>query len=373
MDIRCRECGQKYHIPDSQIEDKRVYFNCDNCGHKTVIDKRKEKWSLFQGFHETESCSSNILEGIFHSFNLKNILFSFTTFLAISLIIGLCALIAWKNISFLGQHPFLSGFLLFILMLSFNHTLDIILYMLSRNSFSRISGEENISFSSIRKEISHNSLVIFLFSSGPVLLAGLLLLPVFAMKTDFGIVYSGIFYGIITILFTVIIFAVIFKNIMIAFAANKNRTVKSFFRNFFRFAAVENINIPVYSFIIAIVLAAMSSLIWGISSAAISGTSGILTSVFAAEGLSLFSGHDLAAVTSISGSVKAGLLLALISLFIITLFISAFMINLSQTLACAAIHIMESNPGRSANRPLILAGLITAALFIPLVIFLVIH
>jgi len=73
MEIRCKKCNQKYNLPEDQVENKRVYFFCENCGHKIIIDRKKEN-----GYSDLLPSTDplnirDLLSGIFYSFNMKNI------------------------------------------------------------------------------------------------------------------------------------------------------------------------------------------------------------------------------------------------------------------------------------------------------------
>ena len=115
MDISCKKCDKKYQIPDNQIEDKRVYFYCSDCGHKIVINRKKIKWPTYKGLTSETLSAKDLFEGIYYSFNIKNVLLSYFILISFTVLITLFSFIIYHNIQFFQKYPIFSGFLSIIL------------------------------------------------------------------------------------------------------------------------------------------------------------------------------------------------------------------------------------------------------------------
>lgn len=185
------------------------------------------------------------------------------------------------------------------------------------------------------------------------------------MKNNYAPVYEGIFHSFNLILVSIIIFIFFFKNILYSFIAFRNRNFHDTFSGIFRFLAIENINVPVFLFLIcsitccvflfihSIVILGLSFIIF-LLAPAISGNIG-----FSATGISPSAsagkfGKLTEVLVKFAGPLNDGAPLIIFSTFLVFIFILSYIINLNQTLSSVAVMIMESNPGRSINKKVIL-------------------
>jgi len=351
MDINCKECNQKYHIPDNRLDERRVYFICEKCGNRVVIEGQKDPWSQYRGRSISGYTARDMLDGIFFSFNKKNILISFFLLVSVSLLLAVLSFIVRENMAFFTGHMvfsllFSAGVVLFI---SFAY--DLHLYLLSRNIFNRIANDRNIIFSKVRDEILHDSGMVFIFSAGFILCLMLLLVPVPFLKS-YGLIYSGIFYPVLFSLSLLAVLAWYLKNILYAFVALKSRSARHCAASIVRFLAVENINIPVYMFLTGAISTAVLLFLSVFFLAAVLLIPGIV-SLFHGGG----SHTGVALIESVRGMMSGmpvqsmvGAGITGIMLFLFVLLFLAYLINLKQAISVMCVHIMESNPGRSVSR-----------------------
>ncbi len=381
MDISCKKCGQKYHVPDEKVHDRRLYFNCEKCGYKIILDRRGESWSSFRGLSLERFSSRDILEGVFYSFNIRNILFTFFLLLIYTAIIFILSLLFTKNAGFITGHPALSVFLIYLFVLLMVYFFDIHLYMLSKSIYHDISYNENLSFSSIAPEINNDIKPVFIISIGFIILFSILFFPVYLMKSHYSLVYEGIFHIINLLLIAVILFTSFFKGIIYSFIAFRVRTPKESLRGLAGFFRIENLNIPFYSLLIG----AVSLFVFIIAAVLLGGGTFVLFSLIAptlAGGTGMQFGKlhtgpltgGLGDLTAFAGTLFAGssegITLVILSTGLVFLFLLSYMINLYQSLSSVAVFIMEKNPGRSVNRIAILLVAVLFAAAVKLAVFL---
>jgi len=371
MNISCIKCNKQYYIPDHLIDDRHVHFYCDKCNHKIVIIRKnkkriKESWSLYRGLTDLRPTLKNILDGIFYSFNLKNILLSFVVLLSFSIVLSLFILIVYNNISFFIEHPFISGAILFILFVLLAYIYDIHLYLLSLNTFNRINTGISMKFSMAKYEIANDLKSIFILSIGIIIIFTFLFFPISLMDFRPGFIYEGIFHSVFVLLAIIIISIFYFKNIICAFIALKSRNVKYTFKNLFQFFVVENINIPIYIFFTNIISTIIAVTLFLLLIGVIVFISIILSASLAPETFftSTF-GNFSGLFANLSNFMGAGIVLVSISTYIVLLFIFSYIINLIQTLSTVSVYIMESNPGDSVSKNAILITIL--AVFIVLI------
>lgn len=374
MDIRCGKCNQKYHLPDDQVDDKRVYFFCENCGHRIVVNRKKEAWF---SYHVPEPLSHgvDILEGIYLSFNRKNFFITFFLLLFWTCIFAIAALTASRTMTFFSTHIFLGGFIIFIMAMLFMWTFDVHLYLLSKNLFFRIKNGKNLIFSGARADIVHDMPSLAFISMGIPAIFILVILPVYLMKSEFGAAYAGFFHGFMLVCALFILLILHCKNILMAFIALRPRSLVHTVGGFSRFLIVENINIPVYLGIISIVTLFFAGMIFLLLAGALTVTTltagTMLPSLLPHSGIfpgflgsGAFPSLPTAGLES-ADSLWSGLAMAGFWTYLFFLVFISYTVNLVQSLASVAMKIMESNPGKSLGRGALLLGmLITAGFFV---------
>jgi len=374
MDIRCGKCNQKYHLPDDQVDDRRVYFFCENCGHRIVIDRKKEAWFSYRVL-EPLSHGADIFEGIYLSFNRKNFFITFFLLLFWTGVFAIAALAASHTMTFFSAHIFLGGFIVFVMAMLFMWTFDIHLYLLSRNLFFRIKNGKNMIFSGARDGIVQDMPSLAFISMGIPAICILVILPVYLMKSEFGAAYAGFFHGFMLICALLILLILYCKNILMAFIALRPRSLGHTVEGFFRFLAVENINIPVYLLIISIVTLFFAGTIFLLMAGALAVTTltagTMLPSLLPHSGIipGPLGGGTLPSLPSAgpesADSLWNGIAMAGFWTYLFFLVFISYAVNLVQSLASVAMKIMENNPGRSLGRGALLLGMvITTGFFV---------
>jgi len=374
MDLSCKKCTQKYHIPDDQISSRRIYFNCEKCGYKIILDLRGENWLTYKGIDSEKLSVKDIFEGIYYSFNLKNIAVTFFILLSYVFLLIILSLVVSRNSEYIALHPVFSGFFLFLLSIVMVYVFDIHLYLVSKNIFNRIKYNKNLQFSSISPEIFDDLRPVFVLSAGVFLVLFLIFFPVFLMKDYYAFIYEGIFHSINLVLASFIVFIFFTKNILYSFIALRNRNFRDTFSSIFRFITIENINIPFYIFFISSITGFFFLLLSGLMFFGVFIIFSLMIPLLPGKGTFPLGGffsffHEggvqklLSDSSRLFGSVTDGLSLVLISTALAAVFVMAYLINLNQTISAVAVYIMESNPGRTVNRSILLitSGLIFAA------------
>ncbi len=371
MNIKCQECSKEFHIPEKQISGPRLEFICSNCQHKIVVMTKKERGAGRQPVYRALSAPfltiKNLLDGIFYSFNLKNTILSFLVHLGLIFLLSPFVLIVYYNIEFFTAHPALSGFLVFFLIVVFSYAYDIHLYLLSLNAYSRINTGRSMQFSAQTEYIINDIKSVFIVSSGVFIVFMILLLPLFLLDTEWGIVYEGFLYIAILILALSLIVILYFKKIIYAFIANKQRSIKNNFLSFMRFIIIENINIPIYMFFTGAITSMIGFIVFGLIFTVI-----LLVAVITALSLipQLLPGlaspniaDNLPALYSIVPHLTGvgGILIAATT-FSVLLFLFAYIVNLRQTLAAVSVQIMKSNPVESINRNAVIIAVLLVSL-----------
>ncbi len=380
MDISCKKCGQKYHIPDEKAHERRLYFNCEKCNYKIIIDQRRESWQNYKGLSLERFSSKDILEGIYYSFNMRNILLTFFLLLAYTAVVFIISLIFTKNPAFIAENLSLSLFIIYLFAIMMIYLFDIHLYMLSKSIYHSISYGENLLFSSIAPEIRNDIKPVFLISIGFIILFTLFFVPVYLMKSRYSFVYEGIFHTFNLILLGLILLTVFFKGIIFSFIAFRVRSPGTGLRKLISFFRIENLNLPFY----AILIGAVSLFLFIIFSLLLGGASltifGLMVPAFAGgEGMvpgqvpaGPFSG-GLSGLSSLAGRFLAGssegMILVAVSTGLVFLFLLSYTVNLYQSLSAVAVYIMEKNPGRSVSRIGILTAVILFAAAVKMLFF----
>jgi len=356
MEISCNQCNQKYHLSEEKVDDRRVYFYCENCGHRVVIDRKREGWFSFMPLKEELLSVTNLFDAVYLSFSKKNVLFTYMVLILFCIFGGIFALIVRGNIDFFGRHLLLSGFMLYLLALGSTLIFDLHLYLVSKNLVFRIEQGQSPRYSKFMPDLKIDFPSIFTVSIGLFLAFTILLFPLYLMKSHFSLVYGGFFSGILIIFGFFFIISAYFRDILIGFITMKPRKFRDMIGSLFKFTAVENLNIPLYSFfnalisgflgliVFIIIGSAVAIILWSATAFAAPGLTGGITDL----------SHIFNPAPEAADSVWSGIVLAIIFGSLVMLFIAAWFINLIQALAVTAVRIMSSNPGRSIHRGVLL-------------------
>jgi hypothetical protein len=366
MEVRCSGCNQKYVIPDDRLADRMAYFACEKCGSTVALRPRDGQ---SRGGAAGGLSAKDMLEGIYLSFNLKNLLISAVALFSISFLFILVYSVAVNNADLAAGWPGAAQALVFIGAFIGFLVFDLHLYLVSKNTAHRLTHGGNIDFSMAQSEIINDLKPVGIISAG-VLAAYLVVLAPIALPGNGRVLYGGLVYPVLVPLSIAVVVIQSMKGLLFAFIALKQRTMVSTVKDLFHFIAVENINLPLYLLFINMVSGIFFLLIIACAGAGLMLTSGMISRFAGGEfynlPVSLFAGGGQGiawgAMESMPAAVKAGIMLILIFSFLLILFAAAYYISLYQALSVSAVSIMEANPGRSISRAAVLASMIVLGL-----------
>jgi len=362
MDLKCKKCRQRYHIPEDRVGEKRSFFICEKCGERIIIEGRARGWPRHAGI-PTHPGARDVLDGIYLSFNLKNITFSFCTHLCLVFLFSIASAVYYKNSAFFLEHTFMSGAIAVVLFLLMAFAYDLHLYLLSLNTFNRIQNNQNLTFTDASYEISAGARIIFILFTLPPLAAALLASPMAFFSEGYGAVYASFFFPFLAASALISMFFWGMKGMIISHMAECPGGVKNYFNGLARFLAVENINVPAYSLMISalvIFTAAVSSFLLFTVFLFIAGT--IAGTGF--TGLPNTSGMLPGELFGLAGRGTERLsdgyyLVVFWSIMLVTL-IWSWIVNLYQSLSSVSILIMRAVPGKSMSRAVIVGTICVA-------------
>lgn len=352
MDINCGKCDQKYHIPDYRIDDKRLFFICEKCGHKIVIERKKDPWFSFRPLTSESPSACDILDGIFLSFNRKSFLMSFVFLAVIGAVISLFTFISMENREFFISNSLFYFICSFFVSMIAIFAFDLNLYLVSKNFIHIIKNESDIKLKHANGEIKNDIKTVFIFSAGILSLIMLLLVPLLPLKS-YGAVYAGVMFPLIYIFVVISAVLFVFKNFIYAIVASRSRSFSVTARSILKFIIVENINLPLYMVIIKFIFIFFSAVVLFFAALPMlicASVAGFATGSFSglnslqAMSVKLFSDGGY------SSYGKFGLVLFVLFSVLILVSAAAYLVNLAQALFVSAYCIIESNPGRSVNR-----------------------
>lgn len=373
MEVSCPTCHRRYRIPDHKINNRSIFFFCEQCNEKITVQGSEDPWISYGGLNAAPFSVTSILEGIFLSFNVRNILLSFGMHACIffCLLVGL--FISGNHGETIHGHPVLRVLSLTLFAASMLFIFDLHLYLISKNVFARIEGGGDFSINEERSVFLNDVKCIFFVSALPVLLIGMLLLPIYPLDR-FGLVYSGFVFSFLLALMVLLLFGILLKPMIVSLFAMKSRAPLASLRILMRFMAVENINLIVYGGISAALTALVSCCVIPVAAASIAllmlGIGPILGPSLLQEGgsmtLAMAMGQFFADRGSVGPDLSTGLLMLLVTGIVLGIIVIAFLCTVLQTLASVSVWIMVRNPGRSVNRRylLIFMGLVVVAIIL---------
>jgi ribosomal protein S27E len=369
MEIRCPGCSRKYIIPDDRLADRLAYVTCDVCGEKVVV--RPRGGSAGHPSLKGDLLSvSDILEGLRLSFNLKNCVVSFLALLAIGLLLFISAAVASFGAAILAEVPALGAALAVLVGLLCLFIFDVSLYLVSKNIVHRMETGVDIRYGEAGGAIAGDLKTVSLVSLGLPAASIALSVP-FLLIGGGSVLYAGITYPALVVLFATMALAQVLKNLLMAYIAARPGTVGDTLAGILKFIVRENINIPLYLILIRVVSAVFFALVAlvplaGVLLVAAAASLGGAGSYAAVSGL--FSGGLSAfgpgAVGAMPLDMQAGVVLIVVFSIVFLMIGGAYLVSLWQTLSSVAVAIMESNPGRSISRAAVLVWIFLAVLLV---------
>jgi hypothetical protein len=332
-----------------------------------VVEKHRDSWDEYTGLFEHPLTIRDVFDGLFYSFNLKNFLISFFFLASIASVASIAGAVVINNEETLREYPVFWGITGFVLSMVLYYALDVMLYLISKNAVYRIKHGQNCPFWEMPSELGHDLRLVMFFSISFIVLFTLFIAAPAVLMKDGGLLFTGILSPIIVISVSVWIIILLLKNFLYAIMALRSRSLTETCVTLYRFVAVENINLPVYSIIICL----LSLLFFSAPVFAIFAGTAALAMLFGINTGALFT-HDSTASAAglfdvlrfvIAGApegefvIKFSIAIAAFFLFIILMGLSAWFVAVSQSLASISVIIMESNPGHSINRLTVLIGI----------------
>ncbi|MFW5771001.1 MAG: hypothetical protein ACOCX9_06160 [Spirochaetota bacterium] len=364
MNVKCPKCSHQYSLPDQDVQGKKTYFYCDNCGHRVIIDRRTRSISL-------RGSAGELWEAIPFSCSAR-LLFISVLFLVVSLLLGIISLFIFReHMNYLVSHPMVAGgFTTVVLALLYLLFLTASFYMAAFTG-NRIRFHEDPSLSSITPQFRNSFPVLLLLAFFPIILY-VLLLPVSFLKT-YGLIYAGILFPVLLPFLVIFIVFSASPQLTCAFLSYETRTLRDTINNYFSFIFRENFTIFLYIFfsriisvltLLVVLLVTIGVISFFLGSVAALADSSIYSVIprFISSILSQFTDPQ-AAATGFPAQVKLGLsILLAMGVIIFILIISTYLI-IYQVLCTLSFHIMETSPKKSLNaNAMIIAGMLAVFL-----------
>jgi DNA-directed RNA polymerase subunit RPC12/RpoP len=368
MEIRCPACSRKYIIPDDRLADRLAYFTCDACGEKVVVRPRGERGTGHRPLKDALLSAGDILDGLRLSFNLKNCIVSFFALISIGLLLFCSAVAASFVPTLLAEMPALGATLAVIIGLLCIFIFDLCLYLISKNNVHRMETGTDIRYGEAADAILYDLKTVSLVSVGLPAACIVFTVP-FLLIGEGRVLYAGITYPALVVLFAALVLAQILKNILMAYIAARPGSVDDTLVGILKFIVRENINIPLYLVLIRVVSAVFFILVMLVPLTGILLVAGIVSvagagSYTAVNGLLSggLSALGPGTVGNLPLDIQTGIVLLVIFSVILLVICGSYLISLWQTLSSVAVAIMESNPGRSISRTAVLIWVFLAAI-----------
>jgi DNA-directed RNA polymerase subunit RPC12/RpoP len=358
MKIACPQCSRIHEVQDSEAADKKIYFFCTGCGHKIVIDNRKQsssEESTPAAIKPVQTVNfTDIIDALPHIFNVKGILYLFGYLCLSSVIFAALAVLFFKapELSIPVKAVIAVIFTLFI-----HYGFLLMLYLVSKNYFSNSGILPFSGRSASLSNLSNDALSLFLVSFALIGTTTILLFPVYLIGWN-GLYYGGILFPVFLFLFILIALSIIFCHYFPAhLALGEYRTTQGI-SEFFRFIRTEIATLPVHYFTVFII----HSIYTGILCIVFYGCFILLNCLIImlakfggfsfGEGSTFIPGiKELAAGISGSSSISSGVYAFFV--FLCILFFSAFLASAYQTLVSQSCTILKKNPEKSVPKGVI--------------------
>lgn len=349
MNIKCTQCGHIHQIPDEKIANKRVFFFCQNCGHKISVDTAASTNREVQVPPVETFDWRSLFSSIPSFFSLQAFVVAMSYYLLIMLVGAIAAVAAFKHSQFFLENRLFAIALIFAALYLLVFTANLTRYYISKISFYRFSHPDApVDFNHVHFDLQDDILVIFLYSLLSTGVPMLLLFPLY-FAGSWGVFIGGLLFPVFLFFAAVSIILVFSGNYVTAHIASASLFTRDHFIQMFRFIKREFIFFPFFSLLIWImrILFAKISLLFGIlTSLAAAAGMFLLLSFEGKNAFSLFF-HDLfsGSVISSSSLSSTGILLCIVFSSTLGLAILALNSLFSQSLYARAVYIMKRSPG----------------------------
>lgn len=370
MRVVCNQCSHEHIIPDESIHNRKVYFYCKNCAHKIVIrGKSDQNDSSSSGLIQIRDIPTiaDIFDTIPRFFNLSSFLISFI-FIIFTLITGTLALILATNQTVLTDYPAIIIGIIFVLSLILVFAYVFVTYTVSKIHYYKLANPntKTIDWKFIFFDAKEDSAVLFILSSGLLILTLIFFAPVYFLG-EYGIAYSSVMFYPMALCVFFLIITVLLHDFIPAIVAIPSLPVVAQISNIFRFIRREIVNLPLYMATVAIICSIISVIITAI----ISGTIMLTISAEALLSGSSLKSVAIKAIPSITGLfsskpagssifpdyISVSMIILAVFLFILITAVFALLFNLRVALVAHSCWIMNENREHSVPRNALIAGL----------------
>lgn len=365
MNITCPQCRHEYTLPDQDVQGKKTYFYCDQCGHRVVIDRRTRAMSLKGSIGE-------LWEAIPFSSSAR-LLFVAVSFIIIT---AVCiAIVAWifrQNMEFFVSHKAVTAGL-GMLVLSLLYIVFLVAsYYMASFTIKRIQYPGEHSLSVVTPYFKRDFPKLLLLAAFPIILY-VVMLPVAFLKT-YGLIYAGV---ILPVLLPFIVIFGVFSaspQLTCAFIAYEHRSARDTVRNFFSFLLRENFTILLYLFFSRVISMLVMLVVGFLALGSISiflGSTAILTdsSVYSlipqyfSSVIAQLADPGTVVTGGFSPQVKLGLSILLAMAVMLFIIVFAIQMIIYQVLSTLSVYLMELNPKNSVtSSAMIIAGALAVLL-----------
>lgn len=383
MRVVCNQCSHEHIIPDESIHNRKVYFYCKNCAHKIIIKgKSDQNECSSSGMIQIRKIPtiSDIFDTIPRFFNLSSFLISFI-FIIFTVITGTLALLLATNQTVLTDYPAIIIGIVFVLTLILVFTYVFVTYTVSKIHYYKLSNPntKSIDWKFIFFDAREDSTVLFIFSSGLLILTLMIFSPVYFLG-EYGIAYSSVMFYPMTLSVFFLCITVLLHDFIPAIVAIPSLPVVAQISNLFRFIRREIVNLPLYMATVAIICSIVSVIITAI----ITGTIMLTVSAGALLSGSSLKSIAIKAIPSVTGFfsskpadssilpdyISVSVILLAVFLFILFTALLAVLFNLRVALVAHSCWIMNENREHSVPRNALIAGLgIIVLIFFAVVCF----
>lgn len=372
MELSCTKCGKAHNIPDSAVENKKIFFYCSSCGHKIVVDNRKH-FVNNKNPHKYYPVISDIFTAIPISFNINSILLGSIYAILTLLISVIFIMIGAKNMSSIMQNPALFVIIASLFFLFFYYAYLLLLYFISKITFFKIINPDHkkIDWRFINFDIKEDSVILLIISAAFLLVFAILLFPI-RMMEDASILYSGFLMPVFYILSFILFISILLIEFIPAIIASRSQYIGDSFKEIILFIKTEFINIPVYMLINKLLAFLVYKIVFicitiplliagGVIGLQLNSETKSLFMTFFTRVISKYKGTPIENLPDVSNVVTSGVVFMVIFTLAIAVFLFAFFVSINQTICAKSVYIMQKNPIRSINRNAYLIALLVIA------------
>jgi len=376
MNIKCNKCGKLHNLPSSSVDNRKIFFYCSSCGHKVIVDNRKDQSvtdkSVVLKNDSYEECGKSaptlfwydICSAVGSFFSYAGVMIALIYSLFASIVFLLVITLFAKNKEYFFDNSAVGIIIFAVVFIAVYYLYNLVLYIISKIFLYRISNKssEKLNWNCITFDIREDSVVIAIVIIGLVIAVSLALIPISFLDT-YSVLYSGLMLPIISPLFIMLITSILLKEFIPAVIASRSGFIKDGLKDLFGFFIREFKAIPLYMIIVKLLNAFFSGIILMLFVfpfiISVSVVSGLFNTYTKSKIIQYFIANispDKVISTDGGFPVHIGFGVILFTLFVyfLILFLWALLLNLKQAIVVNAVYIMQKNPRNSMDNKTIL-------------------